>query len=239
VDLTSPKREESWDFYSRLFGWEIVDTGPEMMNYGIATLEGRWVAGIGEAPPGTDAPVVWTTYLATDDIHATATAITENGGSLIFPPMEVPDSGWMTLAVDPTGAAFGAWQAAPNNGAAIVNQPGTLVWNQLATTDPDAAAAFYSAVFGHTYTAQGEDGTRMIDGAGPGNTVGGLGPMGDHPAGTPSHWQTYFAGTDADAIAAAATAAGGSVVTVQETPWGRLAVLKDPHGARFAVMTTG
>jgi predicted enzyme related to lactoylglutathione lyase len=67
--------------------------------------------------------------------------------------------------------------------------------------------------------------------------------------GVPNHWRVYFAVDDADATAAKAAAAGGRVaVEPFDIPWARLvgrggasvgrsAVLADPQGAAFSVVT--
>jgi len=76
ADLMTTDREASWAFYSQVLGWQIQDTGPEMGNYGLASVNGKMVAGIGTPPdPGQAPPPAWTTYLATDDLDKTIEAI--------------------------------------------------------------------------------------------------------------------------------------------------------------------
>lgn len=59
------------------------------------------------------------------------------------------------------------------------------------------------------------------------------------PAEIPQHWMHYFAVSDTDAAAAKAAELGGSVsVPPFDLPHvGRIAVLGDPHGAYFSVIT--
>ncbi len=54
----------------------------------------------------------------------------------------------MAVIQDPQGAYFMVWQPHDHNGAALVNAPGALVWNELASPDLDASTAFYSGLFG-------------------------------------------------------------------------------------------
>lgn len=240
VDLSTPDPAAAQQFYSRLFGWKIVDTGEQFGHYGIAELDGKQVAGIGGQQPGQEQPPAWTTYLATDDIAATAEAITANGGTVVAGPFPIEGSGQMAVAQDPAGAYFGVWQAEGMIGCARVNEPGTLIWNECMTRDAPAARAFYGAVFGHTYTDIGVPGMdyTTIDGEGPGSTVGGMGAMGDDmPAQIPPHWMLYFQVTDADATAQEAKDAGGGVAHGPfDTPQGRVAILTDPQGAMFSVI---
>jgi predicted enzyme related to lactoylglutathione lyase len=58
------------------------------------------------------------------------------------------------------------------------------------------------------------------------------------PAEVPAYWLIYFAVEDTDAAVAKATELGGSAMMPgMDTPAGRIAVLQDPQGAVFAVIT--
>jgi uncharacterized protein len=241
ADLMTTDREASWAFYSSVFGWEIQDSGPDMGHYGMASVGGKMVAGIGTAPDPTQAPPpAWTTYLATDDLDKTLEAVQANGGMIAVPPMEVGDAGRMAVAADPTGAFFGIWQAKDFIGCQRVNEPGGMVWNQVMTRDAARAREFYAAVFGYRYTAMegGQTEFHTIDGAGPGNTVGGIGEMDKStPAEVPAHWDTYFQVANTDEALAKVTAGGGTVmVPAFDTPFGRMAALVDPQGAVLWIM---
>ncbi len=76
-------------------------------------------------------------------------SIADHGGTVLLAPGDVGGLGRMCIAADPTGAAFGVWQAGDHIGAGIVNEPGGLTWDDLRSPDPDTARAFYAAVFGH------------------------------------------------------------------------------------------
>lgn len=195
------------------------------------------VAGIGPLQGG---PAAWTVYLASDDVEGLAARAPEHGGTVLAPVMDVGDLGRMAILADPSGAAFGLWQAGTMIGAGMVNEPGGLTWEDLRASDPDASRAFYGALFGYDYD--------RIEMAGPDYTtfrlpseqapLGGMGGMMDSPEGTRSHWLVYFGVADTDAAVAAAQAAGGSVVSpAKDTQFGRMAWLADPDGAVFTVMS--
>ena len=74
-----------------------------------------------------------------------------------MPPFDVMDVRRMTLVADPTGAPIALWQANTHIGATLVNEPGTISWNELQTDDVQAAANFYSAVLGITTETQPGD----------------------------------------------------------------------------------
>jgi uncharacterized protein len=123
VDIAVPDLAAATAFYGSVFGWTFVDSGEEFGHYHIAQTDGRAAAAIGPImQEGT--PTVWTVYLASDDVDATAKLVTENGGTLLFDPMDIPGSGRMCVALDSNGGAFGIWQSHGMNGFAIANEPG-------------------------------------------------------------------------------------------------------------------
>ena len=150
ADLTSPDVEASKRFYSGLFGWDAQDAGPaeETGGYAMFTLRGRNVAGVCPAVQDENQPPMWSIYVATDDADAAAARVTQAGGNVLFGPMDVMDAGRMAVFAHPAGGMLGAWQAGRHTGAELVNEPGTINWNELQTRDVEGAKAYYAAVFG-------------------------------------------------------------------------------------------
>lgn len=113
---------------------------------------------------------------------------------------------------------------------------GVPCWIDTEQPDPAAAARFYAGLFGwelHDAVPPGAPGSYLIatlDGA----DVAAIAPAPD-PAPGAVTWHTYVAVDDADASAAAVTAAGGVVLMdpVDAGPGGRTATCADPAGARF------
>ncbi|MGW6913267.1 VOC family protein [Kitasatospora sp. NPDC054939] len=242
VDLMASDQQAALDFYRDLFGWQGEVGPPEFGGYAVCSLNGKPVAGIMErsAPEGLPLPPVgWTTYLASEDADATGAAIAEHGGTIMYPVMEVGTTGRMLVAADPTGAVFGVWQPLEFIGAGVVNEPGALVWNELNTEDTEAAGTFYHKALGlRPATIQGMEGYFSLNVHE--RTVGGMQPVADYlPAGTPSHWMTYFSVDDTDSVVDALVKAGGSVVQPPfDMQSGRMAVVRDPQGAVFAVIAS-
>ena len=117
----------------------------------------------------------------------------------------------MTILQDPQGAAFMLWQARDRIGASLVNAPGALTLNQLDTTDPEAAAAFYAEVFGWTTELMGDTEQPYWGIYNGGNLNGGmmrLAPGQD----APPHWLTYFATADLEGAVAQVRSTGGQIV---------------------------
>jgi predicted enzyme related to lactoylglutathione lyase len=240
VDLTTSDLPASTAFYRAVLGWEVADLGPDFGHYGIAMRDGLSTAGIGLAL-SPDQPEVWTTYLATDNADTTAEAIVAQGGKLISPVMEVGDEGRMAIALDPTGATFGIWQAKTMIGCQLVNEPGGIVWNDQTSPDPQTARRFYAAVFGYTYAkTEGTQNYTTINGTRPGETIGGIGAVdATSPPGAPAHWTVYFAVEDVEAAYVTAIKHDGAVtMPPYDTPYGRMAALRGPEGADFTVVSS-
>ena len=240
TDLTVPDVAAVKPFYEAVLGWSFQDTGEEYGGYAIAQVRGAAVAGVGpQMQPGT--PVAWTLYFAGDDVDATAKAVGDHGGALLLPPGDVGPLGRMCIAADPSGGVFGVWQAGTHIGAGLVNEPGGLCWEDLRSTDPAAAHAFYTAVFGYRLDPMPEAGEdyRLFTRPDEQAPLGGMGGMMGAPDGTPSHWAIYFGVADPAAAVGAANANGGSVVVPPfPTQFGRMAALTDPAGALFWLAET-
>ncbi|MEH6375172.1 VOC family protein [Streptomyces sp. KLMMK] len=245
VDLMVPDQQAALDFYRDLFGWQGEVGPPETGGYAVCSMDGKPVAGIMAAmnPDGSTPdpmpPSVWTTYLATADVDATQSRIATNGGEVMMPAMDVMTLGRMSVATDPTGAVFGLWQARDFPGAAVVNEPGAVIWNELNTSDTATASGFYAKALGIKATPM-EGATGYFSLEVDGRMVGGLqGLAGIEgiPEDTPSHWLTYFSVDDTDSTVDALVRAGGNVLKPPfDMMAGRMAVVQDPQGGVFAVI---
>lgn len=236
TDLAVPDVARATEFYGAVIGWSFADTGEEFGHFQICQTKGKAAAGIGTIM-AEGQPSAWTLYFATDDADASAKLVADNGGAVLAGPMDIPGAGRMAVCADPTGCAFGLWQAAGQIGAEIHSEPGSLVWEDGRVTDVPAARAFYAAVFGFGYDEVPGMALAEYASFGPAERPwGGLGGMMGAPAGTPGHWLVYFGVADVDDAVAAAGQRGGSVLSPAiDTPFGRMAILADPFGAVFAV----
>ena len=242
VDLQTTNQDAAKAFYAGLFGWTYDDQPmPEGAVYAMALLRGQPVAAIAPQSPeltAAGAPPMWNTYLAVDSVDEATARVEAAGGKVGMTPFDIMDAGRMSFVLDPSGAAVALWQANQHIGAALVNEPGTVTWNELITADP-AAVTFYTDVLGLTTSTMdmGAGGGEYTMFEAGGQPVGGSMPP--QAPGVPNHWHVYFAVDDTDAAAARAAELGGTVVVPPfDTPVGRIAVLGDPQGAVFSVIKT-
>ena len=241
VDMSSPDTDASAAFYSGLFGWEAGDPGTmeETGGYRMFSMRGRTVAGLGPTREGGPPPM-WTTYVTVADADATCAAAAAAGGMVFMEAFDVLEAGRMAVIGDPQGAGFAIWQPKLHPGSQIVNEPGSLVWSELALRDTVPEPAFYGAVFGWTADTAPIGGTAYTTWRLGDHPVGGMIQMDEQwPAEMPPHWMTYFAVTDVDATCGQATGLGATVhVPPKDIEGvGRFAVIGDPHGAVFSVIT--
>jgi hypothetical protein len=227
-------------FYHALFGWDIRSDAPGGGGYSIAHSGGRIVAAVSPKMGPPSAASAWMTYLATDDIEASASVIAAAGGQLLAGPLDIAAEGRMAVASDPAGAAFGLWQGGRTTGIGLANEPGALAWNEQFSRDRAVSLAFYQAVFGYGFQDMSGDGFSYGALTVDGHIVGGLGA---YPAGTlagrPAAWATYFAVAGTDAAVARVTELGGRMVEpARDSPFGRVAVVADAEGATFSLITT-
>ncbi|HKT86651.1 MAG TPA: VOC family protein [Novosphingobium sp.] len=126
----------------------------------------------------------------------------------------------------------------------MASPPGSFIWYELLTTDPDGAAAFYGSVLGWKIAGQpspeaGGMDYRMIqrsDGGMAGGVLKLTGEMISH--GARPCWMPYLYVTDVDAEVAAIEKEGGKVlVPAMDLPVGRIAMLADPQGIPIYIMT--
>ncbi|MDT5272127.1 MAG: uncharacterized protein QOH49_4313 [Acidobacteriota bacterium] len=124
---------------------------------------------------------------------------------------------------------------------------GAFCWQELATTDLDAAQNFYKTLLGWEVkegkAPAGEESEAppmvyneiVVAGA----HVGGMYKMGTEFGAAPSHWMAYVAVDDVDAKAVQVLELGGTVcVQPMDIPnVGRFCVINDPTGATISLIT--
>ncbi|MFE9249546.1 VOC family protein [Streptomyces sp. NPDC007088] len=227
-------------FYGALFGWEFRSGPRQLGPYERALLDGREVAGIGRLPAGSGLPVAWTPYFAAENADRLAETVRACGGTVGVGPLDSPHAGRMALAIDPTGAVFGLWQAAEHRGFAVTGVAGAQSWVELVTRDTASVGPFYRRVFGFTaepvVSADLDHLTLFLDGR-PVAALHGVGGALSHEQGP--RWLTYFEVDDVPESAARVASLGGEVLRApREGPLGPQATVADPEGAVFVLVRT-
>ena len=240
VELATTDPTAAKEFYRELFGWSGSDqpVGPDLV-YTMLQLEEKNVAALYQLNKelrSQGVPPHWLSYVSISNADETATKVTALGGKVVKDPFDVFDIGRMAVVQDPSGATFAIWQPRKHAGAHIVNQPGTLCWNELLTNDVAGSAKFYTELFGWKADTQQMgpiEYTTFMNGERP---AGGMMAITSEMGEVPPNWLVYFAVEDCDKTLKKVESGGGKVagppMDVPEV--GRLAIAQDPQGGYFA-----
>jgi predicted enzyme related to lactoylglutathione lyase len=146
------------------------------------------------------------------------------------------------VIADPQGAVISVFQPQGKMEPHDTTKPGEVSWNELMTTDYQAAFGFYSELFGWKQQDEmdmGPAGKYRIYGQGDAM----YGGMMNKPAEVqmPPAWIYYINTDDLDAAITRATTKGAKkIFGPQDVPGGtRVAQLIDPQGAVFALHGPG
>ncbi len=221
-------------FYGALFGWtrrELRPAGaPGTTTFRSGDVE---VATAGETDGMPDGSR-WLPCLAVADVEAASAGVLKLGSRI---ECQAGPVGQAIVIADPLGALFCI--SGPGPGWAQTGDataPGRFCWTELATDDPDSAAAFYQAIAGWTVAERhvGRAGRYWVFRAGTRDVAG---MVQDPGAPSPCCWVPYVQVVSAEETAALAVDLGGTLVTPPgDVPGrGRYAVLKDPGGALVGV----
>jgi len=111
LELATTDLAKAKAFYGEMFGWSFVDNDMGPMGIYSTFKPQDGVGGGMYSMPG--APPAWLAYVGVDDIdEATAKAKAE-GATVTRDVTEIPHIGWMSLLIDPTGAAIALFEPAP------------------------------------------------------------------------------------------------------------------------------
>jgi len=237
-ELASADPKKAQAFYGNVLGWKAVDfpfggTTYEMIFAGETpdTMVGGYV------PARGGGRSQWIANVSVEDVDAAAAAAVANGGKVLEPPHELPSVGRAATIEDPSGAELALFKAATGDPPDVSSiPPGRFMWNELHTTDPEKALAFYEKVAGFSHRA-------VPSPAGPYHILsrGGVdrgGVTSHRPPGVSPHWLPFVKVDDVDATIERARKLGARIPMEPKNLMdiGRLGILEDPMGAVLALM---
>jgi uncharacterized protein len=221
-DLLTSDPKAAIDFYEHVIGWKsqpmdndsgyVLFLGPEGPVGGTIAMPAD-MKKTGVSPH-------WTSNVQVRDADATASEVKRLGGKVVSEPSEFPNVGRLGAIADPTGAPIHIFAPSVPMRVRDATKPGEFAWHELASTDHEAAFAFYGKLFGWKKSSEfdmGPMGKYLLYGNG-GPDLGGM-----------------F--TRLDAALDRAKAKGARVLNgPMPVPGGaRIVQLADPQGALFAL----
>jgi hypothetical protein len=108
-ELVTSDPAASAAFYSSVVGWTTEETDLTGQKVQLFKHGGEQVANI-LPKPSPEAPDTWVFYVEVKDLDQTIETARQAGGSVVFPPLDIPPIGRVTWLADPTGAVFGVLQ---------------------------------------------------------------------------------------------------------------------------------
>jgi uncharacterized protein len=107
VELETHDLGKARQFYASLFDWKLQEV--PQLDYTLIGVDDGTGGGMCKAhTPGV--PSHWLPYVQVDDIGASTEKARTLGATIAVNSHEVPDVGWISVIVDPTGAALGLFQ---------------------------------------------------------------------------------------------------------------------------------
>jgi predicted enzyme related to lactoylglutathione lyase len=149
ADLLTTDVASAAQFYRDVFGWQMAANAKG--DYVTASFDGTPVAAIasyeGVVPEGGQA--LWLVSIAVMDLDEALARVTENGGEIIEPAVDLPERGRLSLIKDPQGARLMLLRATGGDPEDSPPLDNTLLWGELWTRDVPAAVAFYEKLIGY------------------------------------------------------------------------------------------
>jgi predicted enzyme related to lactoylglutathione lyase len=247
-ELMTPDPEGAKAFYDAVVGWKIGEPIGGPVEYRmIGRSDGGNAGGVltlTDDMASHGARPIWIGYINVDDVDSTIASIERAGGKTLIGASDIPEVGRIAMIADPQGAPFYVMKPTPPadnpNAASDVfspAEPQRVAWNELNTSDPDAARSFYGEQFGWTsddFMPMGELGEYRFwkhHGVQLGAVCGLMGQA--HPK-----WRFYFRVPSIAQAKTTVEAQGGTITNgPHEVPGGDHVIIGiDPQGAEFALV---
>jgi uncharacterized protein len=110
IELNTSDVTKSKTFYGKLFDWEMEDLEMEEGPYTMINV-GEGTGGGMMTHPIPNTPSAWLPYVEVEDIEEMTDKASSLGAKIVMEVTEVPDMGWLSIFVDPTGAMLGLWES--------------------------------------------------------------------------------------------------------------------------------
>lgn len=244
-ELMTSDADAAEKFYAKVIGWSARDAVEGDKGYRQFSMKDADIAGLLPLTAemiANGAQPCWLGYIGVDDVDQKAASIVAAGGIIHMEPQDIPGVGRFAFVADPQGVMFyimtGASEGTSTSFAATEPMVGHCAWNELASTDPDNAVAFYTSQFGWRQEGDmdmGPLGKYLFFYQGDG-MIGAVMPKG--PEMPVPMWSYYFRVPDIDEAVATIKANGGQVLQEPiEIPGGDYAMSgMDPQRAAFALV---
>jgi len=133
-------------FYNEVLGWKSAETDMGGTKLNFIQNGDKPIGIIMAADKAKKEPTHWVGYVSVADVDAAVERITASGGKIIVPGMDIPEVGRFAAATDPEGAYFSVFKGLKGDMPDGKPATGEWAWHELWSKKPEAAVAFYSTV---------------------------------------------------------------------------------------------
>lgn len=239
-ELMTTHPDAASDFYTKIVGWKIRGSGQPGMDYRLVSAPDADIGGLMKLPDGAPTGAGWFGYIGVDDVDSTVEQAKGLGATVHMPPTDIPGIGRFSMLADPQGVVFYVMRGA-SEGVSTAFSPmaeGHCAWNELVTTDQNAALDFYTRLFGWEKgdaMPMGEMGDYRFLNHG-GGMIGAV--MNKQENWPHAKWNYYFRVNGIEAVAGRIRDSGGTVTAgPMEIPGGDWSLNGiDPQGASFGLV---
>jgi predicted enzyme related to lactoylglutathione lyase len=246
-ELVTNDLDKAVNFYKKVVGWDIKDSGMPGMKYMLFGKDGKDVGGM-MTWAGADAPELptqWMGHIHIAKLDEELKAVTADGGTIVKPAQDIPGVGRFAVVLDPQKVKYLLFEPGKQDAPPRLDQMavGNVGWHELLTDDQATAFDYYSKHYGwqkdlaHDMGPMGTYQTFRTDR--PLYTGGMMNRKGPGmPEGIPPHWQFYFTVDDIEAAQKRVIEAGGEItLPPMDVPGGsRILQATDDQNGHFALM---
>lgn len=231
ADLLTHDPAEAVRFYEEAFGWNVRAT--DTSGYLRIENDGRPIGHVIAHEPLNPAEpeVQWLVSVAADDVDDLANRAAALGGSVLLAPEDGVTGERQSVIEDPEGAVLVLTESRADRSTVDPPRPGDLLWVELLSDRPDAAATYYQRLLG--YERGEQDGYLTLSSGGRIRTGIVKNPWPD----VEPNWLVYVLVENVrDTLEAASRAGGLTLLAPSESlDDGRIALLADPTGGVVAI----
>ncbi|TMU51002.1 VOC family protein [Flagellimonas algicola] len=152
ADLSTYTPKETMAFYESVFGWTYYEAD----GYYSAYKDEQEICGLYETPEKFKQmrmPHFWMSYIQVNNVTQTVEKARELGG--IIEVVDKSTLGKVALIRDPQGSGFTVYEGDQLTHTRTLNEPGTLIWNELHVSNAAKVIPFYEGIFNWTFNDQG------------------------------------------------------------------------------------
>lgn len=241
ADLVTDDLKSASAFYSKLFGWRLINRKDHTLiisnEHELGSIVER------ERPQDTQAKPRWIAFMSVSDVAATQQKAITAGGEVLLGARDMQSVGIAALLADPQGAVFGVIRNKEGDPEDYIAEVGSWIWIELFARDAKKAGSFYADIGNYEiwdYEPQStilQNRTNLLL-VSDGYARAAVTELAKERAQAKPMWLPFVRVSDINQTLSKAQESGGRIVVAPSANAldGRVAVLADPRGAIIGIM---